>query len=235
MVAIITSCINPFSPFDQKPKSYFSITERINQTVNTIETLLKYPFKKIYILDNSYQFDINSLPLSFNDILVLRHFQQYQFENKGINELLLILAIVDELPDDEPVFKISGRYFPNENFSFNIKKGYDFKVKASNFYDKRGTISTRAYFVANKTIYKDFLLKCLNEVFNYPKRIVGVRSALAVIKQTLKSTITSDANTSIEFASARVLKCCKYKIEFATTMGIEGNIAGFKQLSKINE
>lgn len=235
MTAIITSCINPITVFDEKIKSYLNTGERFEQTINTIERLKKYPFNKIYLLDNSHHFDFNALSSKFKDNLIINHFHQYQFENKGINELLLILAIIDQLPDNEPIFKISGRYYPNENFECNIGKGYDFKIRTYDFHSKRGTISTRAYFVANKIIYKKFLLMCLQEVFCYPIRIVGIGSAINAVKQIFKPIITTENYTAIEFAAARVLKQSFNKLEFVNTIGIEGKIAGFEQLEKICE
>ncbi len=235
MIALISSCIKPFNPANGTVKSFVNFDDRLKQTIYTIETLNTYPFSEIYLLDNSHDYDYAELVGLAGNKLKIVNFKQYQFTNKGINELLMLLAIVDELPDNEPIFKISGRYYPNQYFNCAIADGYDFKIVANDLYSKKGTISTRAYFVANKNIYKEFLLKCLNEVFIYPQRIVGIRSVLNTIKQLLKPSTPTQSNTSIEFASARVLKSGKYKLQFTDKMGIEGKIAGFEQADTISE
>jgi len=55
------------------------------------------------------------------------------FKNKGINELLMLLAICRQIPPKTVVFKISGRYHPDENFckpDFNevAVKGYNYST-----------------------------------------------------------------------------------------------------------
>jgi hypothetical protein len=235
MIALISSCINPFNPADGTVKSFVNFDDRLKQTIHTIETLNAYTLNRIYLLDNSYDYDYAELTGLFENKLKIVNFKQYQFTNKGINELLMLLAIVDELPDNEPIFKISGRYYPNQYFNCAIADGYDFRIVANDLYSKKGTISTRAYFAANKIIYKEFLLRCLNEVFIYPQRVVGFRSALNAIKQILKPSTLTQSNTSIEFASARVLKSGKYRLQLTDKMGIEGKIAGFEQADTISE
>jgi hypothetical protein len=235
MIALISSCVKPFNPADGTVKSFINFDDRLKQTLHTIEILDAYQLSRIYLLDNSHDYNYAELAGLAGKKLKIVNFKQYQFTNKGINELLMLLAIVDELPDNEPIFKISGRYYPNQYFNCAIADGYDFKVVTNDLYSKKGTISTRAYFAANKTIYKEFLLKCLNEVFIYPQRIVGFRSALNAIKQLLKPSTPAQSNTSIEFASARVLKSGKYKLQLTDKMGIEGKIAGFKQADTISE
>lgn len=235
MIALVTSCINPFKQQSDLSKSYIDTEQRLNQTIATLNKLAAYDFNKIYLLDNSQSFDFSLGLAETSAFLSVKHYQQYQFNNKGINELLLLLAILDELPDDEIIFKISGRYYPNEKFICRLADGFDFKFKQYHFKSKKGAISTRGYFIRNKKVYEDFLLKCLNEVFAYPKRIVGLRSALNALNEIIKPLISAEYNTSIEFAAARVLKANAYKAELVDTIGIEGQIAGFKTLDLIKE
>lgn len=235
MIAIITSCINPFKATDHEPKSFFNLTERLEQTKNSINYLKKLSFSKIYLLDNSTFFNPDDW---FNDELTgisVRHVKQYQFKNKGINELLLILSLLDELPDNESIFKISGRYYPNSNFENSIGENFDFKLKSYAFQSKKGTISTRGYFVRNKKIYEQFLLACLSETLSYTKRIVGFRSALNALKEIFFPTFSIDNNIAIELGSARILKTNLYKIHHVEKIGITGQIAGFKTLDLVEE
>ena len=235
MIAVITSTINPAKPHDGFTKSYFDVEERLRQTSFTIDSLLLQPFKKIYLIDNSNSFDYSKLSEIYKGKLEILSFKQFQFKNKGINELLMLLAFVDDVAPNEVIFKISGRYYPNKNFLCDINEHHHFKVRGYNFLKKRGSISTRAYFVANKAVFKDFLLKTLNEVFVYPSRKVGLRSAFENLKQFLKPTITAEPSTSIEFAAARVLKEMSCKVQFVEPIGIEGRVAGFSDLATIVE
>lgn len=234
MIAIITSCINPFKLTDHEPKSFFNVTERIEQTKISINCLKKNSFNKIYLIDNSTFFDMNWFDDELNGISV-RHMRQYQFKNKGINELLLLLSLLDEIPDNEPIFKISGRYYPNANFENSIGKNFDFKLKSYDFQSKKGTISTRGYYVRNKKIYEQFLLACLSETLSYTKRIVGFRSALNALKEIFFPTFSIDNNISIELGAARILKTNLYKIHHVEKIGITGQIAGFKTLDLVEE
>jgi hypothetical protein len=234
MIALITSCIDPVKERSAPIKSFFNTEERLGQTIHSINKLKTFPFRKIYLLDNSYKFDFPALADEVDGVL-LRHFRQYQFGNKGINELLLLLAILEELPENEEIFKISGRYYPDENFVCQLDKGFDFKFKGYHFPSKKGTVSTRAYFVKNKAIYEQFLLKCLGETFSYTKRMVGLRSMIDALKQTIKPVLSSESNTAIEFAAARVLKSDGYKVKLTDRIGVEGQIAGFKNQERIKE
>jgi hypothetical protein len=232
MIAIVTSCIKPRQ--NKEIKSFFSLSERETQTIFTLQKLKDAGFKEIVLVDNSESYNFSKIESAVTNVKILP-LVQFQFQNKGINELLMLLAAVDVLPADTPIFKISGRYFPNENFSYQFDDQYDFKFKAYQFYSKRGTISTRGYFVKNKEIYSDFLIKTLGEVFVYPQRIVGIRSLINQITGIFKPKFTSTFGTSIEFAAARVIKNGNYRFNIIDTIGIEGQVAGFKELPAIKE
>lgn len=234
MIAIVSSCIKPFQSGNQR-KSHFSVADREMQTLFTLEKLEAYRFSRIILVDNSVDFDFSHIKKKFENVEVV-HIKQYQFENKGVNELLMLLALVDELPDNEPILKISGRYYPNDGFAANIGTAIDFKVRGYDFESKRGSISTRAYFVRNKQLYKDFLLKTFNEVFLYPGRIVGLRSFIkAIVTSLRKPVFFPNFNASIEFSAARVLKNGNYALDVTDTIGIQGEIAGFEGAEKIVE
>lgn len=235
MIAIVTSCINPVIAIDNALRSHISLKEREEQTVKGLIKLIETGFKQIIIVDNSAQaYDFSTIKALSNNISVIQ-LKQFQFQNKGINELLMLLTVLDELPEDETIFKISARYLPNHNFICELSSSDDFKIKGYNFEQKRGTISTRAYFVKNKTIYKDFLLQTLNEVFLYPQRIVGIRSLVNLFSSIFRPQFTPLFNTSIEFAGARVLKNSKYRIKSVDRIGVEGLVAGSDLNSIIEE
>lgn len=234
MIVIVSSCIKPLQNGVQL-KSYLSVADREMQTLFTLEKLEAYHFSKVILVDNSVDFDFSNIKKKFENVEIV-HIKQYQFENKGLNELLMLLAIVDELPNNEPIFKISGRYYPNEAFKATIGTSFDFRVRGYDFGTKRGNISTRAYFVKNKQLYKDFLLKTFNEVFLYPGRIVGLRSLIkAMIASVRKPLFFPNFNASIEFSAARVLINDNYTLDVTDSIGIQGEIAGFEGSKEIIE
>ena len=233
MITIVTSCINPEANLEN-PKSFLASQEREKQTIYGLKKIKEVGLSRIILVDNSPSYDFSNIINVVPDLEII-HLSQYQFRNKGINELLMLLAIVDSLPADETIFKISGRYYPDENFNQDFEDNVDFKIRTYDFNSKRGTISTRGYFVRNKKTYKEFLLKTLNEVFNYSKRIVGMRSLINQIIGIFKPSFSFSPTTSIEFAAARVIKKEPYSYSIAPTFGIEGRIAGFKDLTFIKE
>ncbi len=233
MIAVITSCINPKKIFSTT-RSFFPLAERELQTINTLEKLKSVGFKQIILADNSDEYDFSSLGSAIDDVTII-HLKQYQFANKGINEILILLSILDYIPADTKIFKISGRYFPTTYFKLEMNDEDDFKVNGFDFDGKNPSISTRGYFVRNKMLYEEFLLACLNEIYSYPYRIVGLRSFWRFITEFIKPKLKTSSNISVEFAAARVLKNKNYKINLMEKIGIEGRVAGFQELNHIEE
>jgi hypothetical protein len=231
MIALISSCIDPFGG-QSSSRSFIPVATRLQQTRLTIDQLGKQPFSGVWLLDNSVAFDpewTRGTPVR------ARHFPQYQFSNKGINELLMLLSVLTELPEETPIFKISGRYRLTADFVPVMAGGIDFKVKGYDYAAKCGTISTRGYWVANKKIYETFLVQTLREVFVYPHRTVGLRSAWINLREIVRPVTSPRQETAIEFAAARVLKINSYRVELSRVMGIEGTVAGFEGEEMIRE
>src|SRR3954465_1256662 len=113
MIALITSTLLP----DTVP-SYFNVGDRLEQTKLTLSKLHDFDFQEIILIDNSHSLDqseLNNLLLDFPGVKKY-HSRQYQFNYKGLTEALLLLNNLHNIPADVPLFKISGRYYPNESF-----------------------------------------------------------------------------------------------------------------------
>jgi len=225
MIAIVTSCIKPIEPKDLT-KSFVSLEEREQQTVYTLQRLKEIGFELIILADNSDDYDYLRLGLAIDGVKVI-HFRQYQFPNKGINEILMLLSVLDEVPTDTPIFKISGRYFPAKGFLPSMDLNTDFKVRGG-LKGKVPSISTRAYFVRNKQVYENFLLYSLNEVYSYSYRIVGLRSLLNFIREFFKPSLRTNSHIAIEFACGRVLQKGHFTYERVEKLHIKGQIAGIE-------
>ncbi|WP_316782813.1 hypothetical protein [Pedobacter frigiditerrae] len=233
MIAVVTSCINP-KTMSSITRSFFSLEERELQTIQTLKRLKAVGFKQIILADNSYDYDYSKLNDAIENVNII-HLKQYQFANKSINEVLILLSVLDYIPPDTKIFKISGRYFPTDNFKLELNETIDFKIKGFDFSSRRSVVSTRGYFVKDKTVYEEFLLSCLNEIYSYPYRIVGLRSLWIFIKEFFKPSLKTTSFISIEFAAARVLKKGHFKYELTDYLNIEGQIAGLQSKEFIQE
>ncbi|MFA6276968.1 MAG: hypothetical protein WC622_09475 [Pedobacter sp.] len=233
MIAIVTSCIHP-KEMSTITRSFFSLEERELQTIHTLNRLKEVGFKQIILADNSFDYDFSRLKSAVDNVKII-HLKQYQFLNKSINEILILLAVMDEIPENTKIFKISGRYFPSENFSMEMNQAIDFKVKGFEFDTKKAVITTRGYFVRNKEIYEEFLLYCLNEIYSYPYRVVGLGSLIKFIKEFFSASLKKIPTVSIEFAAARALKKGHYTYELSDNLHIEGQIAGLESKELIKE
>ncbi|RYY07804.1 MAG: hypothetical protein EOP43_02135 [Sphingobacteriaceae bacterium] len=117
MIAVVTSTIKPLVENKHK-RSFYTFSERLEQTKNTLNLLGKHGFDSIFLIDNSPSLDqteLKQLLHTFPQVQIY-HIQEYQFENKGINELLMLLYISKHLPENQTILKISGRYYPSSHF-----------------------------------------------------------------------------------------------------------------------
>lgn len=235
MIAIITSTLIP----NEKVYSFFSIEERRKQTIKTINSLLASGFKTVYLFDNSCG-DINQKELykQFPIKLIIFHQKQYAFQNKGINEALLLLNNIQVIPKNTKIFKISGRYYISDKFCFDkasktldnvefIGKGYDYNKKT-------GLLSTRGYFVKNSDLLEDILIKAIEEMYTYASKIRDIRSALKSIPNIFSDKLGTPFQISMEHAFARVIKK-NYNIALINHLNIIGYVAGSNYLELIEE
>jgi hypothetical protein len=226
MIAIITSTIAPASKnlFFEKRSSY-SVEERLKQTLITVESLQKHGVNEIYLFDNSSIEDFEKFKQYFENISIF-NIPQYQFNNKSINEHLLILTGLIHLPDNQPIVKISGRYKLNDKFTFRDLEKYDFILKTSEFEKSNGTISTRCLMVKNKKILEDVLTTSLFELFGYNLRVVGIRSGINFLKSFLSPKLNTEPTIAIELSMAKAIKYKKYHYQLVDLIGVEGLAAG---------
>ncbi|HVW15746.1 MAG TPA: hypothetical protein VHB54_18085 [Mucilaginibacter sp.] len=231
MIAVVSSTIKPLT--ESQRTSFYSFEERLEQTKKTLVRLQECGFKEIYLADNSPELDQQQLQDLLSGFKTLRpfHVRLYQFANKGVSELMMLLYLTGLLPREQAIFKISGRYYPTADFK---KPAFeDFAVKGYHFPKRTGTISTRAYWVKDSDTFHRFLLQTLAEVYAYPERIVGVGSFFRQVFGKKKEA--GQLNISIEFAAANVLKQGAFKINLLDNLGIEGLVAGADAYEKIHE
>ena len=99
------------------------------------------------------------------------------------------------------------------------------------------TISTRCYAVRNRQLYRQFLEDTLNELYGHAARIVGPRSLVRILKNSVKPAADQsayfDPSISIEGAAAAALSRRNYAVVRLTELGLVGEIATSRD--RINE
>lgn len=154
-IVLVTSKIkvtnNPFSYV--KKRSFYSVQERMTQTINTIRSIRKYiPDSYIVLIDNSIlnHFEsrlLETLTDTFINItndLVLNYFTDI-FEYKAFGEIsqqitFLSLFLKEDLSCIQNFFKITGRYELNTHFDYSK---YD---NRENIFKKHLSIKDREYY-----------------------------------------------------------------------------------------
>lgn len=236
MIALVTSTLFP----NVNSYSIISNEERLIQTQQTVNKLMELDFEAIYIFDNSKtqtSVDLISAEYSKNPKIRFYHSPQYSFKNKGLNEAILILNNINKLPNEQEIFKISGRYYPNENFRIADFKDFSihsFIGKAYKFDLREGTISTRAYAIKNSKLLEDLLVLSIEDMLSYSSKIRGLRSLINSIRDYFYNSIGSRFQISIEHSFARILKK-KYRYNLLDKLNIDGYLAGVKKEESISE
>jgi hypothetical protein len=225
MVALITSTIAPGRKelLGGEPRSFFSPGERYEQTVRTVLSLKAHGIGEIFLVDNSD----DGVPVEYADGLAgmgvkVLPVQQYQFGNKSVNEVLLVLYALRYLPDGVPVLKISGRYFLNGRFLPPDRFPEDFIVKPHRFGMRGGIVSTRCYLARDKRILEITLKQVLAEMYVYNARVVGPRSLVNFLKQIFNPSSIAETSISIEGALCLVLQYNRNRVRFLDTLGVGG-------------
>ena len=233
MIALVTSTLTPANAY-----SLYNPDERLKQTINTIQKLYDVGFQEVYLFDNSIDTtNLESLRKTFNQLKVYNT-PQYTFENKGLNEALLILNNIHALPANTPIFKISGRYYPNKDFNLSAHLPYptdkDLIGVGHSFGSKRAYFTTRAYFIKNQAVLESVLNLAIQEMLSYAKGIHGAKSFLLAIKNLFKPYVGTAYQLSLEQAFARIAYTNK-KYLLLNSINIEGLIAGVNKEEFVSE
>ncbi|KQR72690.1 hypothetical protein [Pedobacter sp. Leaf176] len=235
MIAIISSTLIPYAP------SYFTNQERLEQTIHTINKLSEKGFKQIFLFDNSVnEINMDWIQSRTKQDINIFYARQYGFENKGLNEALLILNNLHRIPEDEYVFKISGRYYPNEAFNISemIEKITDKEILGYciNMDADFPFFSTRSYLVKNKKALESILKLAVEEMIGYGRSCNSIRNLVSLMKSIFYKNIVvgTPFTLSLEQSFGRILKF-KKNYQLAESMNIEGFVAGSDKLDFISE
>jgi hypothetical protein len=209
----------------------------LEQTQGTIASLLEAGISEIILVDNSGG---QWIPGTENDLQPARvHVcDQYQFQNKGISEILMLLSVLPQISNDKPILKISGRYLLKGPVDMNTGNAeLAVKLYRPSARDKT-EMSTRCYWVKNREVFQDFLISILRELYGSRAKITGAGSALRLIRNWVfpgnDKYPYHDPVDGIEKAAARVLETPRFKVRYLDLLGIEG-ISGDRDQRLIRE
>lgn len=124
---VVNSCINvSYKPLSySNSRSLFSAEERAKQTGKTIESIReKVPGAEIILVESGTScdlpFNVNELADRYiyaGDNFFVRICADSPF--KGLGEAVSLISIIGLIDKSSYVFKLSGRYFLNDNFLLN--------------------------------------------------------------------------------------------------------------------
>lgn len=222
MIALITSTICPPPPtINTLYRSTIEPHQRLNETIQTIESLRMNGINNIFLFDNSGPFWLNEFDDKIKNCILIK-INFCQFENKGLSELLLIKSAIPYLPENLPILKISGRYQLINTSMFEYISKYDIVCK-----QYKNCISTRAYLVKNKNVLDGMISASLNSMLNYNSSIKGILSLFSIIRNTVWPY------RKYKFHITVMLEVIMYKIitknftiKNLDSIGIKGRIAG---------
>jgi hypothetical protein len=157
MIAIITSTIIPeTATANTSYRESINCQDRLHQTVKTIESLIQLNFSEIYLFDNSgFNWD-ESVEDQLRPAKIIK-FNTFQFDNKGLSELYMLLHGLNIIPMNVPILKISGRYILTQTVNEDLLKDVQFAGKFNS-----ETISTRAYYFSDKEAMQNVFYVALN-------------------------------------------------------------------------
>jgi hypothetical protein len=225
MLAVISSTIFPPDvPTIWGSRLRLSSDRRIAQTQETVSSLLRCGATEVIVADNSGARWIDGTERALEPARVVRAEPRLS-SNYGISELYLLLAIVGSLPRNTPLVKVSGRYVVSRNILTELGDA-DFIMR---WVEGKGQqwMSTRYYGVRDAALYETFLRRVLRECFAYRGRVVGPRSLLRILMDSLHPERDQypheDPPLPIEHAAARVLRAYRYRTKVLDYLGVRGS------------
>jgi hypothetical protein len=224
-VAVVSSTVAPSAlPNHDGPRTSLSPEVRLEQTRGTVASLVAQGVQEIIIADNSPGNWLRDRASVLGPARVL-HLDQPPIKNKGLGELWLLLSALGELPADRPILKISGRYRVGTPTDLALVGDDDIAARVPA--DSPNEISTRCYLMRSKAVAARLWPRALDEFYADQCRIVGPRSLLRIVRNSIwpleDSFQYSDPNTlSLEQASMRAIRHLGLRLRNVPNVNVEG-------------
>jgi hypothetical protein len=204
--------------------------QRLEQTRATVDSLIAAGAKQIVIADNSPGTWFAERAGILSPARVV-HLQHPPIRNKGVGELWMMLSIVESLPDDEPILKVSGRYCVGRRTQLSIA-GDDEVVGKVCREGRLHSLSTRAYLLRDRSVALRFWARSLDEIYAQTSRIVGLRSFIRIVRNSLQPGSDdlhySDPNTiSLEQAAYNAICHLGLKLKAVDNLDLAGKLGSY--------
>lgn len=158
---IITSVINTIATeLTYGVRSYYSMNDRFNQTLQTINSIKYYvPTADIYLIEGSniphkMEFILESLVKNYSNIHINSELRKgIESKLKGYGESNQIYYAINkyDMSKYDYIFKISGRYYLSDNFNLDNLIGYN-NIVFCKGKKPPPIVSTVLYMIPNKDI-----------------------------------------------------------------------------------
>lgn len=231
MIAVVSSTVAPSAaPSHDGARTNLSPDVRLEQTRGTVDSLVARGITEILVADNSPGTWLHDRAASLAPAHVLCQ-RQPPVRNKGIGELWLLLGSLDELPQDRPILKISGRYRLGAHSDLSLNAGDDVAAKVYRG-AKSGEISTRCYLLRNREVAALVWERALDGMYAERSRIKGPRSLMRIIGNSLRPDADgfhySDPNTiSVEQAAYAAIRSLGLRLRSVGNLDIEGTLGSW--------
>lgn len=229
MIAIISSTVAPSTlPSHDGARTTLTPEVRLEQTQDTIASLVTLGAKEIFIADNSAGNWLHDRAAALAPARLLS-FSQPPIRNKGIGEMWLLLGALESLPENEPILKISGRYCVGPATGLRLRDGDDVAGKVY-LHGRVRSLSTRCYLMRDRKVAAQLWEKTLDEIYAEQARIHGPRSLLRILQSSLRPRRDrlryGDPTAAVETAvynAIRYLPLRLHEIEHLDVEGILGS------------
>jgi|SRR5580658_42480 hypothetical protein len=231
MIAVVSSTVAPSTLASHDgARTTLSPELRLEQTRATVASLVARGVTEIIIADNSPGAWLRDRAVELEPARIL-HLSHPPMRNKGIGELWLLLGALESLPEAKPILKISGRYKIGPETELVLREGDDIAAKVQGD-GSTGEISTRCYLLRDRSVAARLWERSLDEVYAERSRIVGPRSLIRIIRNSIRpggdNFSYADPNTiSLEQASLRAIRHLGLRLRSVANLGVEGTLGSW--------
>jgi hypothetical protein len=230
MIAIVSSTVAPSPlPDHAGARTTLSPEVRLEQTRGTVASLVALGAREIIIADNSPGEWLRDRSSVLSPARVISMVQP-PIRNKGIGELWLLLGALEALAENEPILKISGRYRVGPATQLVLRETDDVVAKV---YHPGGSaeISTRCYLMRDKAVASALWARSLDELYAQPSRIVGPRSLIRIIGNSIRPSrddfrYSDPGTSSVERAALRAIRHLSLRLRPVDNLDVEGIMGG---------
>lgn len=227
MIAVVSSTIAPSAqPGRDGARTTFTREERLEHTRGTIASLQAAGLRDILVVDNSPGDWVREHAASLAPARVL-HCGHPAYSNKGIGEMWLLLAALEQLPAGVPILKISGRYRlgPQSPLFQPSTADVTARVYAA---QGRPEISTRGYVLRDRAVAARYWPRVLDEMYAQSSRVVGPRSLWRILRNSWRPAHDaynySDPPAAVEHAAYDAIRHLGLSLRAVDHLALEGVI-----------